>query len=301
MVALSLKGIHKTYIDDFHALKGITLNIEKGDFFGLLGLNGAGKTTLIGIVSNLIKKSSGLVSIFDSNLDTHAIEAKRFLGVMPQEVNLNPFDTVESILIYQAGYYGISSATAMHNMKPILSRLGLNDKRFNKVKQLSGGMKRRLMLARALIHHPKLLILDEPTAGVDIQLRHEIWKYIQELNQQGMTIILTTHYLEEAEFLCNNIAIIHHGKIIQQGSMQAIQSSFNHANYIIFTDKPIPNKVLENPNLSTPSPCTLNVKVSSSEQLNTILTTLSNLSIGIRHIDTKTSRLEEFFLKQTGE
>ncbi|HJN37164.1 MAG TPA: ABC transporter ATP-binding protein [Gammaproteobacteria bacterium] len=301
MTALSFKGIHKTYAPDFHAIKGVTLNINQGDFFCLLGLNGAGKTTLIGIASGLIKKSSGIVSIFNHSLDSHPIQAKRALGLMPQETNLNPFDTVEAILVYQAGYYGISSATAMHSMKDLLSRLGLNDKRYSKVKELSGGMKRRLMLARALIHQPKILILDEPTAGVDIQLRHEVWNYLQELNQQGMTIILTTHYLEEAEFLCNNMAIIHHGKIIQQGSLQSIQASFNKAHYIIYTNKEIPQKVIEGANITSSSAQSLSVKVSTPEDLNEIISTLSSHSIGISHIDTKTSRLEEFFLDKTGD
>ena len=221
-IALSVKDLRKVYSNGFEALKGISFDVQKGDFFALLGPNGAGKSTTLGIVSSLVNKTCGQVEIFGFDLEKDQAAAKRSLGVVPQEFNFNMFEKVGDIVCTQAGYYGIPVALAKQRAEFYLKKLGLWDKRDSRAQMLSGGMKRRLMIARALVHEPKLLILDEPTAGVDIELRRSMWAFLQEINAAGTTIILTTHYLEEAESLCRNIAIIDHGDIIHNTSIKSL-------------------------------------------------------------------------------
>ena len=222
MKALSIKNLTKTYANGNEALKGIDLDVAQGDFFALLGPNGAGKTTAIGIISSLVNKSGGDVEIFGHDIDTELNAAKACLGIVPQEINLNLWETVGNTMIYQAGYYGLSGKLAKERVEKYLRELRLWDRRDDNARSLSGGMKRRLMIARALVHEPKLLILDEPTAGVDIEIRRSMWDFLREINAAGTTIILTTHYLEEAEALCRNIAIIDEGTIIEDSSMKEI-------------------------------------------------------------------------------
>ena len=222
--ALKIKSLRKTYDNGFEALKGIDLGVGEGDFFALLGPNGAGKSTAIGVVSTLVRKTSGSVEVFGHNLDQDLVKAKRLLGVVPQEFNFNQFEKVKDVVMTQAGYYGIPTRIARQRSEKYLKQLGLWDKRDIMSRMLSGGMKRRLMIARALVHDPKLLILDEPTAGVDIELRRSLWEFVQEINDQGTTIILTTHYLEEAEQLCRNIGIIDKGEIVESTSIKNLLS-----------------------------------------------------------------------------
>jgi ABC-2 type transport system ATP-binding protein len=227
--ALYVKDLRKTYDNGVEALKGVNLQVEEGDFFALLGPNGAGKTTIIGIVTSLVNKTSGEARIFDASIDTDPSRAKTYIGVVPQEFNFNIFEKVIDIVLTQAGYYGIPRQEAMPHAERLLKDLGLWEKRNDPSQQLSGGMKRRLMIARGLIHQPKLLILDEPTAGVDVEMRLGMWEFLRKLNQNGTTIILTTHYLEEAEELCRNIAIINKGNIVINESMQKLLESRGHA------------------------------------------------------------------------
>lgn len=224
--ALQIENLVKTYAGGVTALKGISLNVEKGDFFALLGPNGAGKSTTIGILSSLVNKTSGKIQIFDANIDTNLAKAKAYIGVVPQEFNFNVFERVDQIVINQGGYYGMDRKIATESALKYLQQLGLYEKRKESAGKLSGGMKRRLMIARALIHSPKILILDEPTAGVDIELRRSLWEFLQKLNASGITVILTTHYLEEAENLCRNIAIIDEGKIVENTSMKDLRNNF---------------------------------------------------------------------------
>jgi ABC-2 type transport system ATP-binding protein len=227
--ALTITDLRKTYTNGVEALKGVNLTVQAGDFFALLGPNGAGKTTLIGIVTSLVNKSSGEAVIFDASIEKDPSRAKTYIGVVPQEFNFNIFEKVINIVLTQAGYYGMSRAEALPRAEQLLKDLGLWDKRNTPSQQLSGGMKRRLMIARGLIHNPKLLILDEPTAGVDVEMRLGMWDFLRKLNKEGTTIILTTHYLEEAEELCRNIAIINHGQIVVNKSMQELLDSGGHA------------------------------------------------------------------------
>jgi ABC-2 type transport system ATP-binding protein len=227
--AVAVKDLRKTYAGGVEALKGINLQIEEGDFFALLGPNGAGKTTLIGILTSLVNKTSGEARIFDASIDTNPSLAKTYIGLVPQEFNFNIFEKVIDIVTTQAGYYGIGRAEALVRAESLLKELGLWDKRNEPAQKLSGGMKRRLMIARGLIHGPRLLILDEPTAGVDVEMRHGMWDFLRKLNQEGATIVLTTHYLEEAEALCRNIAVINKGQIIVNESMQDLLASRGEA------------------------------------------------------------------------
>jgi ABC-2 type transport system ATP-binding protein len=222
MEAIEVRNLRKTYEGGTEALKGVTLSVEEGDFFALLGPNGAGKTTLINIIMGLVTKSGGEARVFDASVDTEASKAKTYIGLVPQEFNFNIFEKVEDIIVTQAGYYGTPRADALRDAEPILTALGLWEKRRDTSQSLSGGMKRRLMIARALIHKPKLLILDEPTAGVDVELRRSMWGFLREMNQNGTTIILTTHYLEEAEQLCRNVAVINNGQILLHEPMDAL-------------------------------------------------------------------------------
>jgi ABC-2 type transport system ATP-binding protein len=226
--AVSVSKLYKRYDTGTEALKGINLSVEEGDFFALLGPNGAGKTTLISIVSGLVPKTSGEAKVYGHDIDTDASRAKRSTGLVPQEPNFDFFDTVFNIIINQAGYYGIPRAEAISRLEPLLKELGLWEKRNEKAMGLSGGMKRRLLIARALIHRPKLLLLDEPTAGVDVELRRHMWEFLKRVNEQGTTIVLTTHYLEEAEQLCRNIAIINKGEIVVNEPMKGLLERHNN-------------------------------------------------------------------------
>src|SRR3954464_11477261 len=233
MHALSIRGLTKTYQNGVQALKGVDLDVEQGDFFALLGPNGAGKTTLIGILTSLVNKSGGTVSVFGHDLDTELEAAKACIGIVPQELNFNQFETPQTILVNQAGFYGIERALARERAEKYLSLLQLSDKRNKIARGLSGGMKRRLMIARALVHEPKLLILDEPTAGVDIEIRRSMWDFLRGINEQGTTIILTTHYLEEAESLCRNIAIIDEGRIIENDRMSTVLRKLHTETFVL--------------------------------------------------------------------
>src|SRR5690606_6245808 len=234
-IALAIHGLTKKYGNGFEALKGIDLEVEEGDFFALLGPNGAGKSTTIGIICSLVRKSAGSVRVFDKDIDVDFAGAKRYLGVVPQEFNFSQFERVSDIVRNQAGYYGLPRGLALQRTEKYLRRLGLWDKRDEPARNLSGGMKRRLMIARALVHEPRLLILDEPTAGVDIELRRSMWEFLREINEQGITIILTTHYLEEAESLCRNIAIIDSGRVIENTSIKALLKRLHREHFILDT------------------------------------------------------------------
>lgn len=239
MTALSIRDLRKTYKNGFAALKGIDLDVEAGDFFALLGPNGAGKSTTIGIISSLVNKSSGTVRIFGHDLDRAREAAKRCIGLVPQEVNFNQFEKVSNIVVNQAGYYGIPRREAQDRAEECLHQLGLWDKRNSISRNLSGGMKRRLMIARALVHAPRLLILDEPTAGVDIEIRRSMWEFLRKINREGTTIILTTHYLEEAENLCRHIAIINHGRIVEHSTMADLLARLHINRYILDLAQPL--------------------------------------------------------------
>ena len=235
-IAIAIKDLKKTYANGFEALKGISLEVQQGDFFALLGPNGAGKSTTIGIISTLVNRSAGSVEVFGRNVDTHVYETKLDLGIVPQEVNFNLFEKVGDIVRTQAGYYGLPRKVAQERCEKYLRQLGLWEKRNDRSRSLSGGMKRRLMIARALVHEPRLLILDEPTAGVDIELRRSMWDFLTDINRKGTTIILTTHYLEEAEQLCRNIAIIDEGKIIENTSMKKLLAELDKQVFVFDTE-----------------------------------------------------------------
>jgi ABC-2 type transport system ATP-binding protein len=300
--AVSIKDLHKTYDNGFSALKGIDLNVAKGDFFALLGPNGAGKSTIIGILCSLVRKTSGKVKIFDTDIDTHFAEARKNIGVVPQEFNFSQFEKVFDIIKTQGGYYGMPSALAKSRAEFYMKKLDLWDKRDTPARMLSGGMKRRLMIARALIHEPKLLILDEPTAGVDIELRRSMWEFLQEINKAGTTIILTTHYLEEAESLCRNIAIINKGIIIENTAMKSLIKQLEQETFVLDTREPI----TETPRIpgfvihKTDSQA-LEVEIQRGTNLNQLFTLLSERGIHITSMRNKSNRLEELFVKLLNE
>lgn len=297
MKALVIENLHKTYDNGFTALKGISLSVEQGDFFALLGPNGAGKSTTLGIVSSLVNKTSGDVSVFGHSLESELIQAKNCLGVVPQEFNFNQFEKVQDILYAQAGFYGIPAKKAKANIEKYLKQLDLWDKREEVSRLLSGGMKRRLMIARALIHEPKLLILDEPTAGVDIELRRSMWEFLVELNRQGTTIILTTHYLEEAENLCRNIAIINHGEIVQNCSIKALLNQLDKETFVLDVKQPlIKEPEIGGYNLRLVDEFSLEVDVSTSQNLNDVFAGLDSQGIQVGSMRTKANRLEEMFV-----
>jgi len=297
MHALEIKNLVKTYNNGVHALKGIDITIDNGDFFALLGANGAGKSTTIGLISTLLRKTSGKISICGYDLETQKEHAKACLGLDPQEMNLNIFENCLQILLSQAGYYGITRSKAYHKAEELLHNLGLWDKRNAIVRHLSGGMKRRLMIARALIHSPRVLILDEPTAGVDIEIRRSMWEFLTRTNAEGTTIILTTHYLEEAEQLCKNIAIIDQGRIIRNTSMKALLQSLHHQTFVFNVDKPL----MSLPDL-TPFSAelidanTFEARVTDEQNLNQLFTLLNQQEIEVHSMRNKTNRLEELFL-----
>lgn len=296
--ALQITDLKKTYPSGTEALKGITFNIEKGDFFALLGPNGAGKSTTIGVISWLINKTSGQVIIGGHDLDTAGAEARLGVGVVPQEFNFGIFEKVYDIILAQAGYYGIPAEVAKPNVEKYLKALGLWEKRDMASRTLSGGMKRRLMIARALVHDPQLLILDEPTAGVDLELRHSMYEFLRELNRSGVTIILTTHYLEEAESLCKNMAIIDKGSIVKYGPIRELLASMEDEVMTIELDREYVGKNLEKytPVLDMQS---ADLTVSSSHSLDQAIKILQEEDYQIKSIKPKSERLEEFFLKST--
>lgn len=297
MYALDIKQLSKTYANGVEALKGIDLTVKNGDFFALLGANGAGKSTTIGLITTLINKTAGSISIHGYDLDKEPEKAKSCLGLVPQEVNLNIFETCVEILLNQAGYYGISRKQALPRAESLLQQLGLWDKKNSIARHLSGGMKRRLMIARALIHQPKVLILDEPTAGVDIEIRRSMWEFLTRTNAEGTTIILTTHYLEEAEQLCKNIAIIDKGQIITNSSMKALLKTLHHQTFIFNTEQCIdtlPDLAPFETTLIDPN--TFELRVDNDLDLNEVFAVLTKQKIKIHSMRNKTNRLEELFL-----
>jgi len=295
--ALSINNLTKTYSNGFEALKGINLNVEQGDFFALLGPNGAGKSTTIGIVTSLVTKSSGQVHVFDTDLDIDPEIAKSHIGLVPQEFNFNGFEQVKHILVTQAGYYGMPTKLAEPRADELLRQLGLWEKRHTAARALSGGMKRRLMIARALVHKPKLLILDEPTAGVDIELRRSMWTFLQAINEQGTTIILTTHYLEEAENLCRNIAIIDQGNIIENTDMKSLLNRLDKETFILYLTEPLSSDlVLENISFQQIDGTTIEVEINRDDGLNHLFSLLNQQNIDVCSMKNKANRLEELFL-----
>lgn len=295
--ALSIKNLTKIYNDSFKALDGISLDVRQGDFFALLGPNGAGKSTTIGIICSLVRKTEGTISVFQHDVDHDFSSAKHLIGVVPQEFNFNQFEKPIDILITQAGYFGIKASIASVRAEKYLKQLGLWEKRNDFSRNLSGGMKRRLMIARALIHEPKLLILDEPTAGVDIELRRSMWNFLKEINGNGTTIILTTHYLEEAENLCRNIAIIDHGKIIENTSMKSLLKMLDRETFVL----DISNEIdacpeIEGYSISLKDQNQIEVEIPKSESLNELFSELSKKNISVISMRNKTNRLEELFL-----
>lgn len=300
-IAISIQNLAKTYANGFEALKGISLEVQQGDFFALLGPNGAGKSTTIGVISTLVNKTSGSVEVFGKNVDTHVYETKLDFGVVPQEVNFSQFEKVRDIVMTQAGYYGLPRKLAAQRSEKYLRKLGLWEKRDERSRSLSGGMKRRLMIARALVHEPRLLILDEPTAGVDIELRRSMWEFLTEINNNGTTIILTTHYLEEAEQLCRNIAIIDEGKIIENTNMRKLLGELDSQVYILETTSPIPpgfDLKLENAILEIIDGSCIEVTVSGGLSVNEVFAVFSKAGIKIDSMRNKTNRLEQLFLSK---
>ncbi|MBT5219795.1 MAG: ABC transporter ATP-binding protein [Woeseia sp.] len=297
MKALSIEKLTKTYGNDVHALKGIDFNVNPGDFYALLGPNGAGKTTAIGIMSSLISKTSGKVEIFGHNIDTDLEAAKACIGLVPQELNMNMFEPVLNIVVNQAGYYGIDRPLALQRAEQYLTELRLWDRRFDAARTLSGGMKRRLMIARALIHEPRLLILDEPTAGVDIEIRRSMWDFLQRRNEAGTTIILTTHYLEEAENLCRDVAIIDEGVIIEDAPMSTVLRKLQRE-VLILTLRDGQDEAPSLPGFETNlvNSHELEVAINSGDDLNAIFGALAERSIAVVSLRNKANRLEELFM-----
>ena len=299
--ALSIQNLRKVYKSGVVALHGIDLNVEQGDFFALLGPNGAGKSTTIGIISSLVNKSGGTVQVFGHDLDTDLAAAKACIGVVPQEFNFNMFEPVAEILINQAGYYGLPRRLATERAEYYLNKLGLWDKRKGQARALSGGMKRRLMIARSLVHEPRLLILDEPTAGVDIEIRHLMWNFLQEINAAGTTIILTTHYLEEAEQLCRNIAIIDHGRIVENTSMRQLLGRMDSHTLVLDLAQPLSAvPVLSGFPASLVDERTLEVVVSRETNITRLFAELALQNIAVSSLRNKTNRLEELFIRLVG-
>lgn len=295
--ALEIQGLTKVFSNGFEALKGIDLQVEEGDFFALLGPNGAGKSTTIGIICSLVKKTAGQVAIFGHDIDKNFSYAKQYIGVVPQEFNFNIFENVRDIVMNQAGYFGMPRALAFERSEKYLKQLGLWDKRSDQARSLSGGMKRRLMIARALVHEPKLLILDEPTAGVDIELRRSMWEFLTKINKAGTTIILTTHYLEEAESLCRNVAIINSGEIVENTSVKRLLKQLNKEVFILDTKHPVQEcPVVAGYHVVKVDDATLEVDVEKGRSLNALFDGLSQASIDVVSMRNKVNRLEELFV-----
>ena len=296
--ALKISNLKKTYANDFQALKGINLEVEQGDFFALLGANGAGKSTAIGIICSLVNKTEGNVEVFGHNIDINREAVQEHIGLVPQEFNFNIWEPVIEIIVNQAGYYGIDRKTAEKRAEDLLKHLDLWDKRFEASQDLSGGMKRRLMIARALIHNPKLLILDEPTAGVDIEIRRSMWDFLKKLNQAGTTIILTTHYLEEAESMCKNIAIINKGEVVESTSMKELLSRLTIETFVLDLKEPLQTLPdIKEITLRWRDPLTLEADLDKSRSLNFLFDNLSQHNIRVLSMRNKTNRLEELFIK----
>jgi len=300
-LALQVKNLKKTYANGTEALQGIDLEVEQGDFFALLGPNGAGKSTAIGIVASLVTYSEGSVSIFGHDIRRDYEAARTCLGLVPQEFNFNQFEPVGEIVIHQAGCYGIRRPEAARRTQELLEQLELWDKRTVMARELSGGMKRRLMIARALVHRPRLLILDEPTAGVDLQIRHDLWQYLQHVNAQGTTIILTTHYLEEAEQLCRTVGIISHGRIRAFTPIRELLDQLDTEHFVFYLKDPLPAcPRLEGYTVFCTDPRTLEVMVNKDASLNQLYTELDAQGIDVLSMKNKTNRLERLFLQLVG-
>ncbi|EOW9381505.1 ABC transporter ATP-binding protein [Vibrio cholerae] len=296
MYALEIEQLRKTYAGGFEALKGISLQVKKGDFYALLGPNGAGKSTTIGIISSLVNKTSGKVTVFDYDLDSQLELAKQQLGLVPQEFNFNPFETVEQIVLQQAGYYGVPKALAKERAKKYLTQLDLWEKRSERARNLSGGMKRRLMIARALMHEPQLLILDEPTAGVDIELRRSMWEFLKQINAQGVTIILTTHYLEEAEMLCRHIGIIQRGELIENTTMKSLLGKLHVETFVLDVDGNAPIAPLQGVVKQQMVEGSLEIELEKSQGINHVFTQLTEQGVKVLSMRNKVNRLEELFV-----
>jgi ABC-2 type transport system ATP-binding protein len=298
MNALSIRGLTKTYKNGVQALKGVDLDVEQGDFFALLGPNGAGKTTLIGVLTSLVNKTAGTVSVFGHDLDRELEAAKACIGIVPQEINFNQFETPETILVNQAGFYGIERPIARERADRYLQLLQLSDKRNKMARGLSGGMKRRLMIARALVHEPRLLILDEPTAGVDIEIRRSMWDFLREINARGTTIILTTHYLEEAETLCRNIAIINGGLIAERDRMSTLLRKLQTETFVLNLRESV-TAVPQVPGygFTLIDEHSLEVEVSKEQSLNEVFEKLTEQDLHVLSMRNKVNRLEELFMK----
>ncbi|MFS1703754.1 ABC transporter ATP-binding protein [Aestuariibacter sp. GS-14] len=296
MQALTISGLTKTYRGGVQALKGVDLTVAEGDFFALLGPNGAGKSTTIGIISSLVNASGGDVNVFGYDLHSQKELAKSCIGLVPQEFNFNQFETVMQIVVNQAGYYGVPRQLAFERAEKYLTQLDLWEKRNARARELSGGMKRRLMIARALMHEPKMLILDEPTAGVDIEIRRSMWRFLEAINKQGVTIILTTHYLEEAEMLCRNIAIIDKGQIVENTSMKSLLAKLNIETFILDLQGDTNNIKLDGFAHRLSDESTLEVDVAKSDGLNPVFAQLTAQHIQVMSMRNKANRLEELFV-----
>jgi ABC-2 type transport system ATP-binding protein len=296
MLALDIQQLRKTYQGGVEALKGIDLAVEEGDFYALLGPNGAGKSTTIGIISSLVNKSAGSVKVFGYDIDTQLEQAKAQIGLVPQEFNFSQFEKVEQIVVQQAGFYGVPRKVAEERAEKYLTQLDLWEKRDKQARTLSGGMKRRLMIARALMHEPRLLILDEPTAGVDIEIRRSMWQFLQQLNAEGITIILTTHYLEEAEMLCRNIGIIDKGRIVENTSMRNLLSKLQVETFLLDLDRPAANVQLAGFKSHPAGELSLEVEIQKTDGLNGVFEQLNNQNVKVLSMRNKANRLEELFV-----
>ena len=295
--ALEIRGLRKVYDNGFEALKGIDLCVEEGDFFALLGPNGAGKSTTIGIICSLVKKTAGSVSVFGHSIDNELALAKKEIGIVPQEFNFSNFESVWDIVVNQAGYYGLTRELAEQRAETYLRQLDLWEKRNTASRMLSGGMKRRLMIARALVHEPRLLILDEPTAGVDIELRRSMWAFLKEINQRGTTIILTTHYLEEAESLCRNIAIIDSGEIAENTAMKTLLKQLHRETFVLDTKEPLPDTIsIAGFETHKTDEQMLEVALEKGGSLNAVFAALSEQGVEVTSMRNKANRLEELFV-----
>jgi ABC-2 type transport system ATP-binding protein len=298
MQALSIRDLTKTYSNGTQALKGISFDVAEGEFCALLGPNGAGKTTTIGIITSLVTKTSGSVEVFGHNIDTELERAKSCIGLVPQEINFNQFEKVQDIVVNQAGFYGIPRKLAHERAEKYLRQLSLWEKRDDMSRSLSGGMKRRLMIARALVHEPRLLILDEPTAGVDIEIRRSMWEFLKRINREGITIILTTHYLEEAENLCRRVGIIDHGKIIEFGSTRDLLAKLHTETFILNLRQPLTTlPPLDGYAVTQVDDTTLEVEISRSQNVNGLFALLTDAGVQVLSMRNKANRLEELFLR----
>jgi len=295
--ALAIRDLSKVYANGVQALKGISLEVEEGDFFALLGPNGAGKSTTIGILFSLVAKTGGSIEVFGVDIDQNFPLAKKHIGIVPQEFNFNVFEQVMDVVVTQGGYYGLPVGLARERAEYYLKKLGLWEKRLDRARELSGGMKRRLMIARALVHEPRLLVLDEPTAGVDIEMRRSMWEFLREINEGGTTIILTTHYLEEAETLCRNIAIIDHGQIVQNSSMRALLAQLHTEMFILDVRTELPDELsVEGFTCRRVDLHTLEVEVDRDQNINQLFTALNQQGFEIASMRNKANRLEEMFV-----